>query len=252
MDDKHTTPTHQYWDRISKISASLNIPPIRIFAVFMYVNTGEYAWMANKRESVKAYTESGLYRADVLQCAQFRKENRVIYTDEYANLDPTQTTITKLMRDNGFSRIYCLSRFCGDCSVLLAANNIGDPLENPESIYKDTVDNFEDFCIHFIDEMLDVYLEALPTLEQTRFATDPTFRAMVIKNRSSAPHAKLSKGEREVLYWAGQGKTSEETGLLMNLTKSTLETYRKRAIAKLNASNITHAVYLAKLYHLIA
>jgi LuxR family transcriptional regulator, quorum-sensing system regulator BjaR1 len=91
----------------------------------------------------------------------------------------------------------------------------------------------------------------LPVLDKTRFATDQSFRHMVIKNRCSPPKEELSNGEKEVLYWAGHGKTSEESGMLMKLTKSTVETYRKHAIAKLAASNITHAVYLAKLYMLI-
>lgn len=249
--ESQSIPTLKYWDRIAAFTERLNLPPIEIFAVFIYLNNGQFAWLANRKESVQEYVESGLYRADILQCKAFRKDNRVIYTEEYASLDPVQQSIKSLMDRHGFSRIYCLSRFCSDCSLLLAANNKGGLLANPQSIYEQTVSEFEQFCCEFIDGMLDVYVEALPALDKTRFATDQAFRHMVIKNRCCSPEARLSDGEREVLYWAGHGKTSYETALLMQLAQSTVETYRKRAIAKLAASNVTHAVYLAKLYLLI-
>jgi hypothetical protein len=63
-----------------------------------------------------------------------------------------------MMHRHGFSRIYCLSRFCSDCSLLLAANNKGEPLSNPKAVYQNTVGEFENFCCEFIDEMLDVYV----------------------------------------------------------------------------------------------
>mgnify|MGYP001253425383 CR=1 FL=1 len=97
-----------------------------------------------------------------------------------------------------------------------------------------------------------MFLENLPTLKNTRFATDERYREVIIKNRNDPPKEKLTTGEVDFLYWAAQGKTSEETGIILGLTKNSLDTYRKRAIAKLNAANITHAVYTASLYGLIA
>ena len=98
---------------------------------------------------------------------------------------------------------------------------------------------------------MDIYIEYLPALAKSRFANDQRYRHLVLKSRSDPPEVKLTNSEIDVLYWAAQGKTSEETAMILGLTKHTLNTYRKRAIEKLNASNITHAIYLAQLYDLI-
>ena len=57
--------------------------------------------------------------------------------------------------------------------------------------------------------------------------------------------SKLYACEIEVLYWAAQGKTSYETSLILGLTQHTVNSYRKNAIFKLEASNVVHAVYKA-------
>lgn len=63
---------------------------------------------------------------------------------------------------------------------------------------------------------------------------------------------KLYPSEIETLYWAARGKTSEETAIILKLSPNTITSYRKQAIQKLNASNITHAVFLAAQLGLIA
>lgn len=53
----------------------------------------------------------------------------------------------------------------------------------------------------------------------------------------------LNGKELACLYWAAKGKSSGETATLLNLSQSTVELYRKEIKRKLNASNITHAVF---------
>lgn len=52
----------------------------------------------------------------------------------------------------------------------------------------------------------------------------------------------LTKTEKEILQWAAVGKSSWEIGLILNLSKSTVDTFAKRAAAKLDAVNRTQAV----------
>ncbi len=64
--------------------------------------------------------------------------------------------------------------------------------------------------------------------------------------KTQNPHKNdLYPCEIETLYWAARGKTTEETAMILNLSGHTIATYRKLAIQKLNASNITHAVFIA-------
>jgi DNA-binding CsgD family transcriptional regulator len=242
----------KYQEDINKICEKLTIPGIDIIAIFIYLNNGQLDWLSNCPAAASEYATSGLYRGDILQQRQFRQGNRVIFTDEYKEADHMQSRIAELMTKNDFYRIYCISRFCSDCSLLFATNRKGGQESNPQQFYKETIDEFEDFCCYLTTKTLPMFYENLPTLKNTRFASDERYRELVIKNRNDPPTEKLTTGEIDVLYWAAQGKTSEETGMLLGLTKNSLDTYRKRAIAKLNAANITHAVYIASLYGLIA
>lgn len=52
----------------------------------------------------------------------------------------------------------------------------------------------------------------------------------------------LTDRERDVLSWAGRGKTASETADILNISELTVDTYVRSALGKLNATNKTHAV----------
>lgn len=52
----------------------------------------------------------------------------------------------------------------------------------------------------------------------------------------------LTDRERDVLSWAARGKTASETAEILKLSELTIDTYIRGALAKLNATNKTHAV----------
>ncbi len=244
-------PTIKHKKQIMELAAELNIPGIDIFAIFIYLHNGKFTWISNCPEAAEEYAVTGLYRADITHTKSFRQFNRVIFSEEYIELDPIQSHITKIMAKYDFYRIYCLSRFCSDCSLLLCTNRLNSKEKEPQLFYEKTVTAFENVCCSFIDKSLNIFLEYLPELEKTRFGTDAFFRHNVITNRADPPREILTTSEINVIYWAAQGKTAEETSLLLGLTKHTLETYRKSAIRKLNANNLTHAVYLAQQHGII-
>lgn len=61
----------------------------------------------------------------------------------------------------------------------------------------------------------------------------------------------LTPRERDVLSWAARGKTTADTGEIMNISYDTVKTHIKSSIVKLNASNRTHAVVRAVYFKLI-
>lgn len=71
--------------------------------------------------------------------------------------------------------------------------------------------------------------------------TDSTLNKQLIEARETH----LYPSEVEALYWAARGKTAEETAMILKLKENTIATYRKDAIKKLNANNITNAVWIA-------
>lgn len=58
----------------------------------------------------------------------------------------------------------------------------------------------------------------------------------------------LTSREQEVLLWAAQGKTSEDTAGILSISRDTVESHIKSCIAKLDAANKTQAVVKA-IFH---
>jgi DNA-binding CsgD family transcriptional regulator len=58
----------------------------------------------------------------------------------------------------------------------------------------------------------------------------------------------LTDRERDVLTWAGRGRSAAETGEILGISQETVKTYLVQAMEKLEALNKTHAV--AKAVHL--
>jgi DNA-binding CsgD family transcriptional regulator len=61
----------------------------------------------------------------------------------------------------------------------------------------------------------------------------------------------LTPREREVLWWAAQGRSAREIGELLHIAKRTADEHIQRAIRKLGAVNRTHAVVIALRERLI-
>jgi DNA-binding CsgD family transcriptional regulator len=68
----------------------------------------------------------------------------------------------------------------------------------------------------------------------------PKLEGEIIKNESS-----LSTREIECLLWLSQGKSIEETAMILSISKKTARTYLDRIKVKLNATKTTQAVYYA-------
>jgi DNA-binding CsgD family transcriptional regulator len=69
-------------------------------------------------------------------------------------------------------------------------------------------------------------------------------------NRSVASHA-INKREREVLAWIAQGKTAEETAIILGISRRTVEWHATNARNKIEASTIAHAVAKAMKHGVI-
>lgn len=72
------------------------------------------------------------------------------------------------------------------------------------------------------------------------------------RNRPHSPHLnlpvsqtnglRLTEREKDVLVWAGRGKTVQETAAILEISYNTVETHIRHAIGKLEAATKTHAV----------
>ena len=68
---------------------------------------------------------------------------------------------------------------------------------------------------------------------------------------ATAPEHSLTQREREVLYWAAQGKSAWEIGEILHIRKRTVDEHSQKATRKLGAANRTQAVATALRERLI-
>ena len=64
---------------------------------------------------------------------------------------------------------------------------------------------------------------------------------VIVKQIKQNP--RLSEREFLCLYWSARGKTSQETASLLNITESTVNSYKKSILRKLNCNNIAQCVF---------
>jgi len=69
------------------------------------------------------------------------------------------------------------------------------------------------------------------------------FRSLAgLEDHSTGDIAPLTPREREVLQWSAAGKTAEDIGVILGLTKNTVESHHRHIREKLDAINLVHAV----------
>lgn len=73
-------------------------------------------------------------------------------------------------------------------------------------------------------------------------AVEVRLRKPVFLTAEAKEQRLLTDRERDVLSWAARGKTSAETADILKISEQTVESYVRNALAKLNATNKTHAV----------
>ncbi len=71
------------------------------------------------------------------------------------------------------------------------------------------------------------------------------------KRNERVEHIKLAPREVECLSWAARGKTAEEIGIILSLSPKTVRSYQEHARIKLDAVNVTQAVFKAYALELL-
>lgn len=72
-----------------------------------------------------------------------------------------------------------------------------------------------------------------------------------LEEHAPRPAPELTGREKEVLYWAAEGKTSEETGVILNVAEKTVQYHMYNALRKLDCYTKPQAVAKAILLGLV-
>lgn len=152
-----------------------------------------------------------------------------------------------------FYTIYTLVRACHDCHILLFAGSKSNPgdLNNCKITYKQTYKEFENFSIDVLNNTMFSLLLTSQNLRLSRIYNDELFRKNLIHGKYTENFKKLTEQEIICLHWSSLGKTAEETSSILNISPHTVRQHLKDTIAKLNAANVTNAVYKATILNLL-
>lgn len=138
-------------------------------------------------------------------------------------------------------RTFYITRQCPECRFVFGALH-GDRVNNSIHLYKTVLDKFENFCIDFLDKTIDIIKLYNPNYNRSIILNDKSYRKSIIK-RNYTHEKQLTEREVECLFWAANGKSSDETAIILNIKKFTVEEYRKNIKRKLSCTSIASAIY---------
>lgn len=101
------------------------------------------------------------------------------------------------------------------------------PSESVNLFYEKTVKKFEEFCIRFIDEFIDLILSSTSDYRFSFVLNNKKLREAVIRQGYSK-EINLSSREQECLWHTGMGKSAKEVAQALSISPSTVEQYLKR------------------------
>ena len=228
--------------------------PINKVLIYIYLPNGQFTAISNSKELKNLYCDQAFHRADIIHDITIRNNKEFILRNDCSLQNNIfQTTISEKLERNCFYHQYTSYHTNHDCSIVLMAFSSENLNKRPQEIYDKTIGSFKKHCYNLIENSITTILSKLNELKFSRFGTDKTFRQQTILNENHNQHIidNLTNNEKSILYWASNGKTSEETSFILGLTKHTVQTYRKKAIQKLNASNISHSISIARSCNMI-
>lgn len=244
-------PVVKYQDKIKKICENGLSHGISYYSTAIHLNNDTSILLSNNIDACLSYLLYGLNRADTL----WQKNSYEIGVDHDFPMLNLQDSLSIQIRQfiaQHFSIYHAYRAIRADADVLIFfACLFAEPITTHENIYEKTIDYLEEMTIDFYDKMIDDCMVELPLLKLTRFATDQDYRHRFIKNRQQSSSYLLPPREIECLFWASRGKSINETAIILGLSSHTIDAYRKSAIKRLEAKNITHAVFIAICHGLL-
>lgn len=228
---------------IKALCSQLNhIGNIRYFVLYMIFNDGKQFVLSSTPEKfLTLYWHEKFYNYDhSAKLESFNNEDHYLCAE---NLGAEVLFKETLEEKYNMHRTFYITRKSPECRFVFGALH-DSFVNNPRQLYRATLTKFEDFCIEFLDKSIDMIKLYNPSYTRSIILNDKYYRKDIIKNNHDRKHG-LTEREIECLYWAANGKSSEETAVILQIKSSTVDDYRMQIKKKLNCNNLVQAVYEA-------
>jgi len=242
--EKHLASANHF-ELIRNLFNKSQLDDVTSFDIYIILPNGKFTFLSSAPlESTLEIVTSGYYLGEyMLNPYYYRKYKNYFHND--IEMDKLHQNLYDIRASHAYFQCYVLFRQCLDCTVIAACNS-DHRIKRHIEFYQRTVDQFELLIHDFISQTINVYLQYLPELEHSIFASNNHFRRQIILSSKPDAITKLSAREHSVLYWTNQGETANQIAARLSISVHTLNTYKQRIIKKLNASNVVHAIAIAR------
>lgn len=222
-------------DRACKGLDKLNF---RYFVMYIIFNNGDRFVLSNIYHLLVPYYTENLYQEDYSI-----KPSIICNTDYYTcnNSNSVSERFKKILEDRlNIHRAYYIIRRCAECTFVFGAIK-KNKFDNHHDVYVNTINDFENFCVSFVDQVLDIIKDYNPFYKNSFILTNHTLRRAIIK-RGYFDNEQITEREKEVLWWSSKGKSTKEIANILNISPATAQTHTRNIRNKLNCSTMTEAV----------
>ncbi|HAT4486927.1 TPA: helix-turn-helix transcriptional regulator [Legionella pneumophila] len=215
---------------------------IHNFSISMFFHGGQRYYISNLYLWAIPYRTEGLYRGDV-------DHDRTLYNGKEffiqrdIKYDAMQIPIIQILESRySLSTTFAMVRQCEECDFIIEAYH-SEKVEDPQKLYYQVRDNFEQFICLFFDEMLTEIMTAIPNQKWLAIFNDSEFRKSVITRKAvKKPLAQLTPRELQCLSLISKGMTIKKISEYLHLSSETVNTHAKSIRTKMSCVNITEAV----------
>lgn len=215
------------------------LPKIGLDHIVMYIvfNDGSRFVLSNIFHMLESYYAEALYKEDYC----FRLET-IMGLDHFL-CDQTAAVSLKFKQmlegRFGVRRAYYIIRECPECTFIFGAIK-KDGFESCDDIYQNTRSDFENFCVNFTHQFIDLIIQYNREYAGSFILNNASYRKAVIKG-SYPRDEELSEREKECLIWAAQGKSVKEIARILAISPHTVETYSKNIKEKMHCTTMIEA-----------
>ncbi|CDZ79393.1 LuxR family transcriptional regulatory, chaperone HchA-associated [Legionella massiliensis] len=211
-----------YRTKVDDVCSSLRTLSIPYFSMVLSFNKGGNIVLSNCDGIIQAYQRQA-------QLAELNAESLTL-------------RLNAMCAENyGLYPVYHILRKHSECTFSFSVI-LDKPIANEIDFYYTTLNQFESFCVNFVDEFVDLIIETNPAYRFSFVFTNKALREAVIK-QGYENKISLSLREQECILLTAQGKQPKLIARELNISPFTVEQYLKKIRRQLNCETITQAIF---------
>ena len=228
-----------YKNDISFLCADLKKLGLGNFSLYIVFNNGDTFVLANTFEISKAYWLEKWYLEDFTYSTNMLNPPNGYYL---CNEKQVLSTGLKDILEEKYDlyRVYNIVRSHPECTFVFSAIS-NQKKDDDLQFYKKSINDFEEFCIKFLDHFIDLIKNLNPAYKYSFILNNPNLRRAVIKNQFDEP-VKLTAREQECLFYVSTGLSVKKIAENMNISYFTAENYCKNIREAFNCGTMIEAI----------